>query len=367
MLFRLTARLLLAGASIVPLALQSAYAATFGPPRNPGICLAETALNLQTETGRRWHSARDSQEMLAAIDPKSSLICQDWLYGEMVRARSYSDEGKDKNCFIISDEMLKAAYVQKAAMVDSCQTNVTAQGVIAFNPTLSTLYQEAVTREATAAKEAAKEEAERATQIAAAAEERKLAEERRLKAQKAAKTALIAGVTGPMLCMVDGKSKPTLYLDLGGNDEFKLVRDGHEPVAGKWGMGLFQGANAIYLVSPASSKDRFPDLYTAYENSIKIDQDLTSLTLARRSTFPGSLSAEAYEAVCEKVKSLSLGQAQQLTGSNLKNNPIRPDALAKRQKEAANRPSADYCTKLEDTYADRPVLQRQLLEKMGCN
>lgn len=207
-----------------------------------------------------------------------------------------------------------------------------------------------------AAKEAADKQAK-------ALEESKLAEAKRLERKRV----LMAGISGPMLCNINGKSKPTLYLDLGVNNEFKLVTDGTTAVTGKWRSGSFQGLAAILLVPPASPKDSFPDLYTAYEDSIKIAQNSISLTLARRSTFPGSGSAEAYEAACTKAKPLTLEQAMRLTSANQKNNPLRPEVITQRQQEKAYRPSDAHCTRLEDTFADRPALQKRLLAQMGCN
>ena len=181
-----------------------------------------------------------------------------------------------------------------------------------------------------------------------------------------ARRVVSSSISGPMLCMIHGLSKPTLYLNLDENDDFQLVSSGKRPILGKWGRGSFQRQNAIILKTPASSGDSFPDLYTIYEDSIKISSSSIKLTLARRSTFPGSNSAEAYEAVCVKTKALNLEEAVQLTGANLKNNPLRQEAQAQRQQENVNRPSAAYCTRLEDSYADRPALKKQLLMKMGC-
>lgn len=355
-------RLLLAVASIVASPLQSAYAATYGSPRDPGICLAETALDERTRTGRLWQDAKDAQQLLAAIDPASSSICKDWIEGEMSRVLASPNLVKDRNCYVMSDEAYEAAISQRAAIVRSCQTGINAQAVLALNPRLAARYQEAVTRDATAAKVAA----ERATQMAAAAEERKLAETRKHEAQQAAQAAVTANFRGPMLCMLGGKSKPTLYLDLGGNDAFALVMENRGPVSGKWGRGTFQGSPAFFLQAPPSPGDSFPDMYTVYEESIQIGQETITFMLARRSTFPGSRSAEAYEAVCNKVKPMSLAQAQQLVASNVKNNPLTPEALTRIQQREANRPSVEYCVNVEDTYADRPALQRLALRVTGC-
>lgn len=133
-------------------------------------------------------------------------------------------------------------------------------------------------------------------------------------------------VSGPMLCTIQGLSEPTLYLDLDANYEFKLVSGGARPISGKWSSGTFQGQKAIILKTPSSSEERFPDLYTIYEDSIKIASSSTKLTLARRSTFPGSRSAEAYDAVCVKTDSLNLNEAVRLTRPSVKNSPTAPKA-----------------------------------------
>ncbi|MBC8000332.1 MAG: hypothetical protein IAF58_20415, partial [Leptolyngbya sp.] len=163
--------------------------------------------------------------------------------------------------------------------------------------------------------------------------------------------ALMSSFSGPMLCMINGLSKPTMYLNLSENDKFELVKNGGGPITGKWGAGSFQGQEAIILVTPASPGDSFPDLYTAYKSSIKIAESSVKLTLARRSTFPGSGSAEAYETVCERADMLTLEQAVQLTSTNMKNNPLSAEAQAKRRQQEANRPPAIYCTRVEDQYA----------------
>lgn len=211
---------------------------------------------------------------------------------------------------------------------------------------------------AAAAEEAAKEATDKK---AKALEERKLAETQRQERRKI----LIASISGPMLCNINGLSKPTLYLELGVNNEFKLVMGGNWSKTGKWRSVSFQGQAAILLAPPTSPTDSYPDIYTAYEHSIKIAQSSITLTLARRSTFPGSDDAEAYEAACSKVKPLTLEQAMLLTRANQKNNPLRPEVITQRQQEKAY--SDANCARLEDIYADRPALKKRLLAQMGCN
>ncbi|RYH70097.1 MAG: hypothetical protein EON54_01865 [Alcaligenaceae bacterium] len=201
-----------------------------------------------------------------------------------------------------------------------------------------------------------------ASKQASAADKRKTAETKLPESVKA----LVANGSGPMLCALNGQSKPTVYLDLAADFQFKLVRDGRRAISGKWHSGSFQGQPAIILQTPPSSGDSFPDLYTAYEESIKFAQGSLTLSLARRSTFPSSRSAEAYATACVEAKSLTLEQAEQLTRANVENNPLLPEAQVKRQQAEANRPSAAHCTRLEDLYADRPALQKQLLMKIGC-
>jgi hypothetical protein len=255
-----------------------------------------------------------------------------------------------RNEYSVVQQQLQKTFREK------CMNSLSEQDFDAIHP--SERLQEAArrqTEEVVASKEAAVRQAK-------AEEERKHAEAKQLERKKV----LMAGFSGPMLCSVHGLTKPTLYLDLGVNNEFKLVMGGFTPVTGKWGSGSFQGRDALLLVTPASSKNSYPDLYTSYEDSIEIAQSSVTLTLDRRSTFPGARTGESYETICVKARSLTLEQAKQLTGSNLKNNPLRPEALAQRQQQEANRPSAAYCTQMEDTYADRPVLQKNLLAKMGC-
>lgn len=148
---------------------------TFGSVRNPVICMAGDILDGQTRVGGRWKQANKAVEMLAAIDPKSTLLCEEYVNGEIDRLRYYRDRVGERNCVLMADEDLDQVFPtvplsipkadrdaiftkakqQLASVVNTCKEKVTAEMILAANPALSSRYKEATDREVAAAQKAA--------------------------------------------------------------------------------------------------------------------------------------------------------------------------------------------------------------------
>lgn len=318
-----------------------------------GDLVASSGFRSGSSMSSTWFMSKLAERQLSI----KREVCERMARGEQQQLRYGGVMSQPRYCILNSE---KSAYEVNnkevmASVVDVCASKLTLDDLMKI-PLLREAYAEITAADA---KKAADAQVASVKQ-AAATEERQANEARRLEAQNR----FIASVSSPMLCRIDGLSKPTLYLALAAPDEFKLVWDGKK-MLGSWHIRNFQVRNAVVLSTPKSSGDSFPDLHTIYEDSIKIAGNEISLQLARRSTFPGSRSAESYEAVCVKDNSITLDQAQRLTDVNTKNNPLRPEILAQQQQQKAVAASASVARPSGDRaalYADG--LARQL-EKAG--
>lgn len=164
-------------AIIVMGAPHELHATVYGPTRKVVECLAEMALD-----DYPWNRHGTSSEMLAAIDPKTTQICDAWLSRETWRFVAERYKIATKNCLIMSDEdygalepniprppygpldstsksIITQSKELKARIVSLCKSDITASAIIAANSVLSDRYQKAKTRETEAANRASDAEA----------------------------------------------------------------------------------------------------------------------------------------------------------------------------------------------------------------